>query len=228
MEIWSIGSTVECRGGGRTIGGYALRFGTRSRPMHGFVEQVAPSFVNRAQEHGFRGIIARYAHKDEYLLGATDSGSLQVRADARGVDYTVEIPDYHKFVYESVQRGDLRCSSFSFANPVDEWGFSDGMPLRTLLGGDFLEVAPTPIGQYDSADCGLRSLAAAKSASYADVKRYSETGQLAKFFTRSDKTGRSGRLALMEVEEMRPKPVPTLAERLVELTYMATPDIKTA
>jgi HK97 family phage prohead protease len=205
VEILAAG-TVECRAGSRRIGGYALRFNSTSKPIggrNGFVERVAPSFINRAKQSGYRGIVARYAHKDEILLGSTESRTLTVTGDSTGLDYTVEVPEYHDWVYQSVRRGDLRSSSFSFSNPVDEWDFQDGMPLRILHEGDIHEVAPVRIGQYGDADCALRSLASHMSAPIEDIQQLSAAGELSRLFVRSDTprpdVGISGRQALLEV-----------------------------
>jgi len=225
-EIRRTPSTVECRAGHHRIGGYALQYNSRSRPMGRFVEQVAPSFIDRAKSQAYRGIICRYSHRDEYLLGSVDNRTLTLTDDPRGLQYTVEVPSYHGWVYDSVKRGDLRSSSFSFniTPDGDDWSFEDGMPLRTLLSADILEVGPCPIGAYESADVGLRSLASFVDAPYADVESRAASGQLATFFTRSDKT-MSGRMALLRTLEMeQPRQTLTGSQAKLVLTQMANPE----
>jgi phage head maturation protease len=208
IEYLTTPGTVECRGGTRSIGGMALTFGTRSKPIggrNGYIEVVSPSFIKSAKDTDYRGIIARYSHMDQYLLGATDSRTLRISDNARGLDYTVDVPEYHSWVYDSVARGDCRASSFSFVSGPDEsdWDHENGMMLRTLRAGVLLEVSPTPIGQYPDASVGLRSglasLAAQVDAPIEDVMRHYERGELRKFVIRTDgapPTGMDGKRAL--------------------------------
>jgi HK97 family phage prohead protease len=188
--------TLELRGGSRGIGGLALTFGQRSKPIggrNGFIEVVAPSFISAARASHYRGIICRYSHRDEYLLGAVDAGTLALADNDRGLDYTCQVPEYHDFVYQSVKRGDCRASSFSFVldDGDDVWEHVCGMMQRTLNAGTLLEVSPCPVGQYPNATVGLRSglqsLARHAGAPVEDVEKYYENGELAKFVTRSDR-----------------------------------------
>jgi uncharacterized protein len=188
--------TLELRGGSRGIGGLALTFGQRSKPIggrNGFIEVVAPSFISASRASHYRGIICRYSHRDEYLLGAVDAGTLALADNDRGLDYTCQVPEYHDFVYQSVKRGDCRASSFSFVldDGDDVWEHVCGMMQRTLNAGTLLEVSPCPVGQYPNATVGLRSglqsLAWHAGAPVEDVEKYYENGELAKFVTRSDR-----------------------------------------
>jgi HK97 family phage prohead protease len=220
------GGLLECRAGTMDIGGRALTFNSRSRPIggpNGFIEVVTPGLIQSAKDSGYRDLICRYNHQDEYLLGAVPPGTLRVSDDERGVDYVVTVPPWLDWVYRSTERGDLRSSSFTFANAVSQWSYGDdGMPLRTVVGGELLEVSPCPIGQYEDADVALRSLAVAKEAPYAEVKARFEAGRGREFFTRSDGgpdrnnpiqpapapafafTGRNGAEALAEARSMAP------------------------
>jgi uncharacterized protein len=203
--------TLELRGGSRSIGGMALTFGTRSKPIggrNGFIEVVSPSFITSAKATGYSGIIARYSHMDQFLLGATDSGTLRISDNSRGLDYTVDVPEYHSWVYDSVARGDCRASSFSFVSGPDEsdWDQEDGVMLRTLRAGELIEVSPTPVGQYPDASVGLRSglrsLAAHVDAPYSDVEKYYQNGELAKFVVRSDRPAPAKTMGGREALEM--------------------------
>jgi uncharacterized protein len=213
--------TLEVRGGSRAIGGMALTFGQRSKPIggrNGFVEVVAPSFLDSAKQSHYRGIICRYSHRDEYLLGAVDAGTLALADNDRGLDYTCQVPEYHDFVWQSVKRGDCRASSFSFyLNDRDDvFAFVDGMMQRTLNAGVLLEVSPTPIGQYPNTTVGLRSrlesLARHAGAPYSDVEKYYESGELAKFVTRSDRPPAP--------------PAPTGRQELVESLAQDFPEVR--
>ena len=78
-ERLSTRKPVEVRGGSgnsRLIGGLAAVFNRPSHNLGTFVERVAPSFFNKSRADGWPGVIARYNHDDNYLLGATRSGTL--------------------------------------------------------------------------------------------------------------------------------------------------------
>jgi uncharacterized protein len=85
LTLWLVQRTtrsgVEVRGspgGQMRIGGYALKFGVSSNPLAGgFTEVVQPAFVNRSKGDGWPGVIARFEHRSDMLLGATHSGTLR-------------------------------------------------------------------------------------------------------------------------------------------------------
>lgn len=213
-EVRTYGS-VECRAGDLTIGGYALTFNKRSRPIgvNRFVEQVHRNFVSRSKAAGYKPILCRYSHDDKVVLGNTEVETCRVTDDHRGLAFEVDVPEYHRWVYESIKRGDCRSASFTMANVADEWSYAESMPVRTLLDGDILEVGPCPIGAYpDAVTTALRSLAAAKQAPYEDVRQMYETNTLPRLFTRSDQTPTktlSGARARKILTDMRyPKETP--------------------
>jgi uncharacterized protein len=209
---------LECRGDSRTVGGYALRFGSVSADLGGFSEVVDPSFCDQASAARFAGVVCRYNHDSNLLLGAVDNNTLRCAVDPQGLDYSCDIPEYHDWVLQSIRRGDVRHSSFSFrldGPNGDRWERRDGKPLRVLLSGTILETAPTPIPAYpQGTTVALRSLAYHMAAPLEDVQRLAESRSLDKFFVRSDRppapspapqyTGRDGKQALAETMGKRP------------------------
>jgi uncharacterized protein len=192
IELWSTEAPVECRGGQRTIGGLALRFGSRSRDLGGFTETIAPSFVDRTRAKNFDGVICRYNHDSRLLLGTVDNQTLRCAVDDSGLDYSVDLPEWPgpPYIWEMVQRGDVRHSSFTMnvdPDGGDTWTYTNGAPLRTLVSGLITEVAPCPQPAYPDATCALRSLARTMSAPYDEVVELAEQRSLSKFFTRSDR-----------------------------------------
>jgi phage head maturation protease len=218
IEYHPVDAAIECRAGTMTIGGLGIPVGTRSRPIGGrFVEVVDPGFADDAKAANYRDIISRYNHQDEFLLGAVNSGTLRLSDTKRGTDFSVDVPPWLQWVYDSTKRGDLQNASFAFApGAIDKWDFVDSMPLRTLLKGEVIELGPCPVGAYPDATTGLRSLAAAVDAPYEDV--LARADNLRSFFTRSDGgpapapkpvpapafTGRDGAEALAECRSMAP------------------------
>ena len=232
------GSPVEVRSAssGRTIGGYAAVFNRSSENLGGFKELVDNRAFAKSRGDGWPGVVARFNHQDNYLLGSTRSGTLRVATDDVGLSYEVDCPECRGDVLEMVQRGDLVHSSFAFQTFEDAWDVdSTGMPRRVLSSVRLLDVAPVTIPAYPDATVGLRSLARHADAAYDEIADLAGRGDLLRLVTRSDRPsesareGISGRLALAQIEaqrvksprerldELEAKRVKTPRERLAEL-----------
>lgn len=198
---------VETRSGSnRTIGGYAAVFNRPSENLGGFIERIDTRFFNKSKADNWPGVVCRYNHQDNYILGATRSGTLRLAVDGTGLDYNVDLPEHRADVLELVSRGDISNSSFAFQAYEDDWGLSDqGYPLRTLVSGRLIDVAPVSVPAYRDATVGMRSLAAHMSAPIEDVCKLAEDDELRKLFQRTDIDGgapkrtQSGRAALMRL-----------------------------
>lgn len=196
---------VEARGDGSTmkLGGYASVFNRESQNLGGFVEVVAPGFFNDSQSRGWPDVMARYNHDDNMLLGTTGAGTLRLQVDGTGLAYEVVPPQSRADVYELVTRGDVRKSSFAFRAFEDTWTANDqGYPLRTLVSGQLVDVAPVNIPAYTDTTAGKRSafvvaeavpaldsLARAMSADPAEVRSLADADELRRFFVRTDNRG---------------------------------------
>jgi uncharacterized protein len=185
IERRFIAQPVEVRGSGgqkRVVGGYAAVFNKRSQPLP-FTEIVTPTFFRDSQSNGFAGVVCRYNHSDLMLLGAVDSGTLRLNVDPFGLDYEVDLPECRSDVWELVQRKDLRNSSFAFQVTEDSWGYdSDGNPVRSLISGRILDVAPVPRPAYPEATVALRSFSRHFGVPFEDVEEYAERNELRKFY----------------------------------------------
>ena len=177
---------VRADGASKRIGGYAAQFDKLSQNLGGFVERVAPSFFNKSRGDGWPGVQARYNHDDNMLLGTSDARTLELRLDEYGLWYDVEPPASRADVLELVARGDVRRSSFAFRLPReggDEWSLSDqGYPLRSLVSGALVDVAPVNTAAYLDTSVGLRSLAEAKDADVEEVRALAEQNELRRLF----------------------------------------------
>jgi uncharacterized protein len=187
---------VEVRqldGRGPRIGGYAALFDKPSRNLGGFVEVVTRSFFDEARAGGWPDVLCRYNHDDNYLLGTTPN-TLTLNLDTVGLRYDVEPPQARRDVLELVERGDVKKSSFAFRKIEDDWTTSDqGYPLRKLVIGELVDVAPVNLPAYTettakmrSLEFGLRSLAEKVDAAIEEVRAAAEVNDLRRFLVRTD------------------------------------------
>lgn len=156
-----------------TLAGYAIVYNSLSQNLGGFVERVSPGAANKSLADRVR-VLARYNHDDNFLLGATDSGTVRLASDDTGLAYEVDLPDTSagRDVAALAKRGDLRHSSFAFYVPPggDDWGFTMGdFPLRTLNAIQLVDVAPVNTPAYLDTTVAARSLAAATGLDLARI-----------------------------------------------------------
>jgi HK97 family phage prohead protease len=182
---------VELRTGGdsQRIGGYGAVFNKLSRNLGGFVERLDPAAFNGTRSAQWAGVLSRYNHDKNVLLGTTAGRTLELRVDGDGLWYDVVPPKARADILELVQRGDVRSSSFEFRvmPEGDDWTTTDqGYPMRTLLNVQLFEVGPVDSPAYPDATAGLRSLANKFEADLAEVRSMAVDDELRKFFVRTD------------------------------------------
>lgn len=201
---------VEIRAGSerRTIGGYAAKFNTESQNLGGFREQIAPGFFNDSRARDWPGVVARYNHDDNMLLGTTGAGTLRLSIDNIGLQYEVDPPQSRSDVFELVERGDVRQSSFAFIAFEDDWASTDdGFPMRTLVSGRLMDVAPVNTPAYEDTSVGLRSLAEKFHADLEEVRKLAADNELRRFFKRTDAPAqavrRSAHAALAAISQLK-------------------------
>lgn len=184
----------------RTVGGYAAKFNKPSDNLGGFIEFIAPGAFNRSRGNDWPGVMARYNHEDNFLLGTTGARTLRLATDETGLHYEVDLPNSRADVFELIQRGDVAKSSFAFrviGGDGDEWGLSDqNFPQRTLLSVDLVDVAPVNVPAYADTSTAVRSLAKHVHADEAEVRKLASEGELRRFFMRTDVDGGKPRQTL--------------------------------
>lgn len=180
---------VELRtsGNNRNIEGYAALFGRESRNLGGFKERVDPSFFNKSKGDGWPGVKARMEHDDRFILGTTNSGALKLNIDGIGLRYNVEPPDgFPPHMLSLIERGDITQSSFAFRAFEEDWGTNeDGFPLRTLVSGKLIDVAPVSDPAYIDTSVGLAALAQRCNADLAEVRSMAANNELKKLLVKS-------------------------------------------
>lgn len=186
-------------GGTPHITGYAAVFGKLSRRLGGFMEVIEPRAFDASRDAGFPGVVCRYNHRDDMVLGTTDAGTLRIEVDERGMHYDVDPPKTRADVLELVERRDVRYSSFAFVCEVpgedDSWGVTLGdFPLRSLRKVNVKDTAPVLDPAYFDTSAAARSMTGAVEslARWVDVpvdeaRSYLAAGQAVKFFRRTDR-----------------------------------------
>jgi len=216
----------------KRIGGYAAMFERMSQNLGGFKERIAPGAFNYSRSQGWPGVLARYNHDDDRLLGTSGSGRLDIDIDSVGLRYEIKINEEDRSaldVYARVAVGDVRQSSFAFMADQDEWDTDDtGFPRRTLLSTRLIDVAPVNSPAYLDTSVGTRglaeemrsvggaligagaafaSLAKKFDASPEEVRDLAAENGLAKFFKRTDggapEAKRSAQAALARVLDLK-------------------------
>lgn len=145
-----------------TFTGYAAKFDTRSHDLGGFIETVRGGAFRRALSEG-QDVRALINHDAGLILGRTASGTLKLAEDSTGLHYEVAAPDtsYARDLAESMQRGDVTQSSFSFRVRQDDWQKEGRGRLRTLIDVDLLDVSPVTYPAYEDTESGLLGAARA-------------------------------------------------------------------
>ena len=157
----------EAADGSRTMVGYAAVFNRFSQNLGGFVEQVAPGAFADTLTRG--GIVGLVNHDPNWLIATTDSGTLDVAEDERGLSYQMQLdasdPDSLR-IAAKIASGKMRGSSFSFRTIADSWSVTEqGFPLRTLDQVELYDVGPVTTPAYRQTEdpdyaVSLRSLSA--------------------------------------------------------------------
>lgn len=150
-----------------TIVGYAAVFNSTSRDLGGWVEEIDPGAFGAPGEGGtldlsrHTRVIARTNHDSNYLLGATDVGTLRLFVDEVGLRYEVDLPGttYGRDMAVSAKRGDYRFSSFAFYTLPDgaEWREdAEGRYVRRVMNAVLVDVAPVADPAYWAATAELQ------------------------------------------------------------------------
>lgn len=182
MERRALGGScnIETRAdGSRVLVGYAAVFyrdgdpGTEYALWRGAVERVAPTAFDRAlsRPDDVRGTVN---HSPQHILGRTASGTMRLSKDARGLRYEIDIPDTQagRDIDESVSRGDVTGSSFSFAVDGELWQRDDenNREIRILTDVRLYDVGPVTFPAYEGTSAGVRAEGDAKDAEVSHQK----------------------------------------------------------
>jgi len=147
------------------VRGYAAVFDKESENLGGFREVIAPGAFDSVLQDDVRALLN---HDPNLILARSKSGegTLKISTDERGLYYEFDAPDTQagRDLTESLRRGDIDQSSFSFTVEKDEWQQPNEEEGRSLMKRTITKVArlfdvsPVTYPAYPDATVALRSL----------------------------------------------------------------------
>jgi HK97 family phage prohead protease len=179
VELRSITTEVrmiETPGARPKIRGYAAVFNSRSQTLRTdkgdeFVETIRPGAFRRAVlEADVRGLID---HDSRRILGRRSAGTMKLWEDDHGLGYEIDAPDtsYARDLLESLRRGDISGSSFSFATIDDDWSEGEGgLAVRELRSVHLFDVGPVAFPAYLTTSATCRALDAFRESRSAATR----------------------------------------------------------
>lgn len=116
-------------GGQMVLEGYAAVYNSFTN-LGRFDEVILPGAFDAADITDARFLIDHGG----IPLGRTSSGTMVLTPDARGLKYSVTLPETARAaeVYEAVRRGDLSQSSFAFTIAAEDWQTVNGRKTRYI------------------------------------------------------------------------------------------------
>lgn len=152
---------VRAAEGAGALVGTALKYGSRSRDLGGFVEEFAANaFADSLASDDLRVL---WQHDGRYVFGRVRAGTARIWSDATGLHYEATPPDAHwaRDAMESIRRGDVTCNSFAFKveKGGETWARRDGTVVRTVTKARLYEVGPQTNPAYEDTTVAVRGLA---------------------------------------------------------------------
>lgn len=138
------------------IVGYAVRWDQLSLPIFGM-------FQERFKRGAFAAslvqpdVYASWQHDSREVLGRTPN-TLAVFEDEIGLRYEITPPSWAEKYIETIERGDVRGSSFIFRASKQEWDETNpDISIRTITEAELFEVSPVTTPAYPQSSVGIRS-----------------------------------------------------------------------
>lgn len=146
-------ATLESSGPGSkaVLTGYASVYDTPSIDLGGWREVIARgAFDETLASLDRRPVKCLWNHNSDIVLGSTDSGTLRLESDGRGLIAMIDPPSWASPYVESVRRGDVTQMSIGFVVRQQEWREShDGSLVRIVRSVDLWEVSPVAFPAYE-------------------------------------------------------------------------------
>jgi HK97 family phage prohead protease len=135
--------------------GYAVRWDQLSNPLWGFQEKFSRGAFTESLTKA--DAYAAWNHDPAEILGRAPT-TLKLEEDEVGLRYEILAPSWASRYVETIERGDVRGSSFIFRPVQQEWDESNpDMAIRTILKAELYEVSPVTTPAYPTSSVGVRS-----------------------------------------------------------------------
>lgn len=152
----------------RTITGYGIVFNSESRLLYNqkdgkyFKEIVLPSSINEQLLRKF-DILCLFNHNNNDILGRSKfgTGTLMLDVDKKGVKYTFVSPNttIGNNLLESVKRGDITGSSFSFQIDECDYEKKNNEYYRYIKSFKLIyDISPVITPAYEQTSVDVRSI----------------------------------------------------------------------
>ena len=159
--------------GKMVIGGYGAVFNQYTN-MGWYAEVVMPGFFDGIKDDRCACL---FNHDESSVLGRKKNGTLTLKIDGDGLDYTSTLPSHRTDVYELVEEGYIYESSFAFTTSVSKWAEVDRSELAGKLsdadldqltyggkisvrylekGRELFDVSPVTYGAYQGTSTDTR------------------------------------------------------------------------
>lgn len=141
------------------ITGYAVRWGQLSSPLGwgDFQEKFERGAFTKSLAENRDRVYASWNHDAGQILGRAPS-TLKLEEDDIGLRYEITPPTWAEKYVESIERGDVRGSSFIFSPVGQSWDESNpDMAIRTITEANLFEVSPVITPAYPTSSVGVRS-----------------------------------------------------------------------
>ena len=131
---------------------------TQFELWEGAVERIMPgAFADALRGQG--DVRALFNHDPNLVLGSTAAGTLKLSDDPRGLRYEIDPPDTQpaRDLVQSIQRGDVKGSSFAFRVLDQQWKTEDGIDIRLIERVELFDVGPVTFPAYEATEAQLRA-----------------------------------------------------------------------
>lgn len=150
-ETRSIAFQVRAETDSRTITGTAAVFDTPTMIGGFFEERIAVGAFTESVKRD--DIVATFNHNFDNVLARTDSNTLKVTTDSKGLNYSFEAPNTTagNDILENVRNGNVKGGSMMFRIDEETWAFAEkagDIDKRTIEKGSLVELGPVTMPAY--------------------------------------------------------------------------------
>lgn len=140
-----------------TIEGYFALYESETQLFDNVYEIITKGAFDNTLGNDIRAL---WNHNTQYVLGRNKSGTLELKADDKGLFGTVKLPatQYAKDLYTLIERGDVDQASFGFNIEDEELEeLADGGYRWRLKQVDLHEISVVTFPQYENTSVNIRA-----------------------------------------------------------------------